>query len=180
MRFVPQLKHFFFFFYIYLSVSDLSGVVGLCGVFCCGAWPPELVDSVVAAHGLSCSEARRILVSWPGIEPASPALQGRFVATGPPGSPSGIVGRACLSFCLAGPYLTEGFFFLITQIEECLSGVWIYLYWLDIKFLGHNFLPLKTQWTMFFCYLVFNVAESLKATLVLITFLIKPFLPWCW
>ena len=52
-----------FFFYIYLSVSDLSGGVGLCGVFCCGAWPPELVDSVVAAHGLSCSEARRILVS---------------------------------------------------------------------------------------------------------------------
>ena len=44
--------HFFFFFNIYLSVSDLSGVVGLCRVFCCGAWPPELVDSVVAAHGL--------------------------------------------------------------------------------------------------------------------------------
>ena len=53
----------FFFFYIYLSVSDLSGGVGLCGVFCCGAWPPELVDSVVAAHGLSCPEACRILVS---------------------------------------------------------------------------------------------------------------------
>ena len=50
-------------FYIYLSVSDLSGVIGLCGVFCCGLWPPELVDSVVAAHGLSCSEACRILVS---------------------------------------------------------------------------------------------------------------------
>ena len=53
----------FFFFNIYLSVSDLSGVVGLCRVFCCGAWPPELVDSVVTAHGLSCSEACRILVS---------------------------------------------------------------------------------------------------------------------
>ena len=50
-------------FYIYLSVSDVSGVIGLCGVFCCGSWPPELVDSVVAAHGLSCSEACRILVS---------------------------------------------------------------------------------------------------------------------
>ena len=33
---------------------------------------------------LSCSEACGILVPWPGIEPMSPALQGRFLTTKPP------------------------------------------------------------------------------------------------
>ena len=43
-----------------------------------GAWA-----SVVAV--LSCFAACGILVSRPGMEPASPALQGRFLTTGPPG-----------------------------------------------------------------------------------------------
>ena len=34
---------------------------------------------------LGCSVAYGILVPWPGIEPASPALQGGFLTTGPPG-----------------------------------------------------------------------------------------------
>ena len=34
---------------------------------------------------ISCSEARGILVPRQGIEPASLALQGRFLTTGPPG-----------------------------------------------------------------------------------------------
>ena len=41
--------------------------------------------SFVVAHRISCSAARRILLSWPGIEPMSPTLQGRFLTTGPPG-----------------------------------------------------------------------------------------------
>ena len=41
--------------------------------------------SVVAVCGLSCSTAYGILVPWPGIEPSSPALQGGFLTTGPPG-----------------------------------------------------------------------------------------------
>ena len=45
------------------------------------------LDSVIVVHGLSCSVACRILVSRPGIEPTSPALQGRFLTTGSPGSP---------------------------------------------------------------------------------------------
>ena len=36
-------------------------------------------DSLVVAHGLSCSTACGILVPQPGIEPVSPALQGRFL-----------------------------------------------------------------------------------------------------
>ena len=58
----------------------------------CGAWAPENVDSVVAAHGLSgcahglsCPMACGILVPGPGMELASPALQGGFLTTGPPG-----------------------------------------------------------------------------------------------
>ena len=44
-----------------------------------------LPQGLVVAHGLSCSTACGILVSRPGIEPASPALQGRFLTTGKPG-----------------------------------------------------------------------------------------------
>ena len=43
------------------------------------------MGSLVVAHGLSCSETYEILVLWPGIKPASPALQGEFLSTGPPG-----------------------------------------------------------------------------------------------
>ena len=41
------------------------------------------VGSVVTVHGLSCSVACGILLPGPGIEPMSPALQGRFLTTGP-------------------------------------------------------------------------------------------------
>ena len=36
-------------------------------------------------RGLSCPVACGILVPQPGIEPASPALEGGFFTTGPPG-----------------------------------------------------------------------------------------------
>ena len=55
------------------------------GVFCCGTWAPEHMGSVVAVHGLSCPVACGILVPQPGIKPASPALEGGFLTTGPPG-----------------------------------------------------------------------------------------------
>ena len=51
----------------------------------CGMWALEHVGSVVAAHRLSCPTACGILVPPPGIEPASPALEGGFLTTGPPG-----------------------------------------------------------------------------------------------
>ena len=41
--------------------------------------------SLVEAHRLSCPAACEILVPQPGIEPTSPALEGRFFTTGPPG-----------------------------------------------------------------------------------------------
>ena len=42
-------------------------------------------SSVVVAHGLSCPVTCGILVHWPGIKPVSPALEGGFFTTGPPG-----------------------------------------------------------------------------------------------
>ena len=42
-------------------------------------------SSVVVVRGLSCPVACGILVPRPGIEPTSPALEGRFFTTGPPG-----------------------------------------------------------------------------------------------
>ena len=60
---------FFFLIYIYLAVFGLMG-------------------SVVVACRLSCHTALGILIPSPGIEPASPALQGEFLTTGPPGKPS--------------------------------------------------------------------------------------------
>ena len=50
-----------------------------------GMWASEHVVSVVVALRLSCSEAYGILLPQPGIEPASPALQGGFLTTGPSG-----------------------------------------------------------------------------------------------
>ena len=42
-------------------------------------------NSLAMSNGLSCPTTCGILVPWLGIEPASPALQGRFLTSGPPG-----------------------------------------------------------------------------------------------
>ena len=46
---------------------------------------PGCAGSVVVVRGLSCPTSCGILVLQPGFEPASPALEGRFLTTGPPG-----------------------------------------------------------------------------------------------
>ena len=51
----------------------------------CGVQALGHVGSVVVAHRLSCPVACGILVPRPGIEPTSPALEGRFFTAGPPG-----------------------------------------------------------------------------------------------
>ena len=48
-------------------------------------WSLKCVSSVVVLHRLSCPSACEILVPQTGIEPTSPALQGRLLTTGPPG-----------------------------------------------------------------------------------------------
>ena len=63
------------------------GAPGCVGSVVCGTRARLLrcVSAVVVARGLSCPAACGILVARPGIEPASPALEGRFFITGPPG-----------------------------------------------------------------------------------------------
>ena len=46
------------------------------------------LSSCRMAHRLSCCIARGILVPQPGLQLSSPALEGGFLATGSPGSPS--------------------------------------------------------------------------------------------
>ena len=60
---------------------------GCVGSVVCDMWALLLrrMSSVVVPRGLSCPTACGILVPRPGIEPASPALEGMFFTTGPPG-----------------------------------------------------------------------------------------------
>ena len=90
----PGLHPFSFLFLklINLAVSGLScstreESVASCQIFC---WDGRIL---VVDHGLSCSLACGILVSWPGIKPASPTLQGRFLTTRPPGKSSFLIIR---------------------------------------------------------------------------------------
>ena len=46
--------------------------------------------SLVVTHGLSCPVVCGIFVPWPGIKPSSPALEGGFLTTGPPGKSPGL------------------------------------------------------------------------------------------
>lgn len=56
-----------------------------CILSSCGPWVPECVGPVAVAQGLGCSTACETLVTQPGIEPMSSALQGRFLTAHPPG-----------------------------------------------------------------------------------------------
>ena len=47
------------------------------------------MGSLVVARRLSCPVACMTLISWPGIEPLSPALEDEFLSIGSPGK-SGI------------------------------------------------------------------------------------------
>ena len=60
-----------------------SSVVAASGLSSCGTQGPECMGSVVVA--LSFSMACEVLFPWPGITPASPGLQSRFLTTGTPG-----------------------------------------------------------------------------------------------
>ena len=104
------LFNFIFLFFIFLAASGLSCGMqdlhwGTQDLFCCcqhsafslvvarGLCSLRHTGSLIevqelsscGAHGLSCPSACGILVPWPRIEPASPALEGRFFTTGPPG-----------------------------------------------------------------------------------------------
>ena len=79
-----------FFLFIWLHqvlVAACKIFIASRGLLCssCGARALECTGSVAVARRLSCLTARGILVPRPGIEPVSPALEGGFLTTGPPG-----------------------------------------------------------------------------------------------
>ena len=111
--FIVFIYLFYFWLHRVLVVTRRIFIVA-CGLFRCGAqalrcgaqasfslWCAgfflvvvrwlQSVGSVVVAHGLSCSAACGILVPWPGIETASPALESGFFTTGLPGKSQSVV-----------------------------------------------------------------------------------------
>ena len=81
------LNLFIYLFDLSYCMQDLHCIMqDLYGVWAreCGTWAPEHAGSVVVTLRLSCSTACGTLVPLPGVEPASPALQGGFLTTGPP------------------------------------------------------------------------------------------------
>ena len=79
---MPLGKNFFFSFnslilFIYLGCA---GSMLQTQALCCA-----VQTSLVVAQGLSCPMACGILVPQPGIEPLSPAWDGGFFMSGPPG-----------------------------------------------------------------------------------------------
>ena len=126
-----------------------------CGIFCCGARAPEHVGSAVVVSGLNCPVACGILVPRRGIEPMSPALEGGFSTTGPPGK-SRVwnskwksfplrVSKAWLHCLLASsPVLLEATFPIVTtllpSIPSCL-GKSSLLFSLPLPSLASNPIP---------------------------------------
>ena len=81
------------FIYVFLAVSGLSCSMRDLLLWCAGSslrcegfsLVVAQAGSVVEAHGLHCPATCGILVPRPGIKPKSPALEGGFLTTGPPG-----------------------------------------------------------------------------------------------
>ena len=76
------------------SLSSCSAQTpGRVGSVVCGTQALSLrrENSVVVVRGLSCPTACGILVPQPGIKPASPALEGRFLPLGYQGNPPNII-----------------------------------------------------------------------------------------
>ena len=70
---------YFILLFIYLAALGPSGRTQIFAVLC---WH---LGSEVVVHGIGCSTAYGILVPQPGIKPAPPEMQGRFLTIGPPG-----------------------------------------------------------------------------------------------
>ena len=85
------------------------------------------MSSVVVAYGLRCPATCGILVPQPGIKSASPALEGRFFTTGPPGKSLVSYFRFILfmvqNYCIYISYLTPYLWLAFSHFRAlCLPG----------------------------------------------------------
>ena len=135
------------FFFFGCAGSFLQCVV----FFSCGAQAVEHAGSVVVSHGLSCPEACRILVTWPGMEPGSPASEGIFSTTGLPGksqhhiffihsSVCGHLGSFRILVIMNSAAMSIGahlsfriiiFFWIYAQEWDCWSVLQLYFYFFE-------------------------------------------------
>ena len=121
------LKIFIYLFILFLAASGLS----------CGAWPlccsvPASlwlwhVGLVVVAHRLSCPVACGILIPRPGIEPMSPALEGWFLTTGPPGKSQ----MLSIFSCACWPFVYLLWKNVYQVFPSCLVGFWVMFFFLN-------------------------------------------------
>ena len=103
-------------------------VIALWRIFCWGTWTHQLqcMGSVVVVHWLSWSWACGIWVPWPGIEPISPALQGRSLTARLPGKfPQTVISFGSFVFSQAlkrapGSSQRCSFELLVTMLMSCL------------------------------------------------------------
>ena len=78
--------HWFIFGCVRASLWHVGSFVAACGLLSkCGSQVPECVGSVVISLRFGCPVACGILVPQPGIKLVSPALEGGFLTTEPPG-----------------------------------------------------------------------------------------------
>ena len=105
--------------------------------------------SLVEEHGLSDPKACRILGPRPGVEYASPSLEGRFPTTGPPGKFPGwyilILSRSasCLITSLEEPHTQPQSQSWILILCRALSTIWLFLVCIFVALLPS--IPLTSQ-----------------------------------
>ena len=87
------------------------GHIGSCSTHAslAAARAPECTGSGVVACGLTCHAVCGILVPWPGIEPMSFALEGRFLTIGPPGKSPDLIPMVCKDCSITVPFLLSSF-----------------------------------------------------------------------
>ena len=138
---MTDVDHFFFLRFIYLTLLGSS----------CGIWDLRYVmwhlllwhmDCLVVVCRLSSSIACGIWVPWPGIEPASPALQAGFLTTGPLGKSLGLL-QKIHNFIIEtqlpsteGPHNTVGHTEVLHSMWGAGSGIWVQEEHLMILFQG--------------------------------------------
>ena len=122
-------------------------------VFCFGSGTVFLV----ALRGLSCCAACEILVPRPRIKPMSPALQGRFLTTEPPGkflglpifkediSRQGILKgwwpkEVCWSLALSHVFC-PGFFWCLEKVLRASPMTWAFCFNFEWHFCNFEFHP---------------------------------------
>ena len=121
--FLALILFFFYSFFVWLIDLPALGLSCSAWDFCCimRDLPLQQLNSLVAVCKLSCSTACGILVSQAGIEPISPALQGRFLTTGPPGKSPGTASSASSSlYCTGTKHSSPSSCLLLIPLVWCL------------------------------------------------------------